>query len=96
MEVSTDGGKSWKEAELRTPAFPMAHTRFGFHWNWDGKECVILSRCTDELGTVQPTRAQAAKYFGKTLTPDFRVPGADNTVQSWRVASDGSVHNEFA
>jgi len=96
VEVSTDGGKSWKEAELRTPAFPMAHTRFGFHWNWDGKECVILSRCTDELGTVQPTRAQAAKYFGKTLTPDFRVPGADNTVQSWRVASDGSVHNEFA
>src|SRR6478672_11095549 len=32
----------------------MAHTRFGFHWNWDGNKSVLLPRCTDELGTVQP------------------------------------------
>ena len=56
VEVSTDGGRSWKDAEFRTPAYPMAHTRFGLHWNWDGKECELQSRCTDELGTVQPTR----------------------------------------
>ena len=96
VEVSTDGGKSWKDAELRTPAYPMAHTRFGFHWNWDGKECVLLSRCTDELGTVQPTRAEAAKFFNKPLDDNFRVPGADNTIQPWKVASDGSVHNGLA
>ncbi len=96
VEVSTDGGKSWKNAELRTPAYPMAHTRFGFHWNWDGKETVLMSRCTDELGTVQPTRAQSAKFFNKPLTPEYRVPGADNTVQAWKMAGDGSVHNEFA
>ena len=62
VEVSTDGGESWKNADLRSPAYRMAHTRFGFHWNWDGKECVLMSRCTDELGTVQPTRADVAKY----------------------------------
>ena len=45
----------------------MAHTRFGFHWNWDGKECVLQSRCTDELGTVQPTRAEVAKFFNVPL-----------------------------
>ena len=41
VEVSTDGGKSWKDAELRTPAYRMAHTRFGLHWKWDGKECEL-------------------------------------------------------
>ena len=93
VEVSTDGGKSWKDAELRTTAYPMAHTRFGFHWKWDGKECTLLSRCTDELGTVQPSLAEAAKYWNEPLTPSFRPKGADNTIQPWRVASDGSVHN---
>jgi sulfane dehydrogenase subunit SoxC len=70
----------------------MAHTRFGMHWKWDGKECVIMSRCTDELGTVQPTRAEVGKFWGDP--PDrARVRGNDNTVQPWRIASDGSVHN---
>ena len=93
VEISTDDGRSWKNAELRTPAYPMAHTRFGLHWNWDGKECMLLSRCTDALSTVQPSRAQAAKYWNKPLTADFSVPGADNTIQPWKVSSDGSVTN---
>jgi sulfane dehydrogenase subunit SoxC len=96
VEVSTDGGKIWRDAELRTPSYPMAHTRFGFHWKWDGKECEIQSRCTDELGTVQPTRAQAAKYWNKPLDKDFRPPGTDNTVLPWRIDSDGSVRNGLA
>ena len=95
MEVSTDDGRSWKDAEIRGAAHRMAHTRFGFHWNWDGKESVLLSRCTDELGTVQPTRAQVAKFFNLPLD-NLRVPGADNSVQPWRVASDGSVHNALS
>jgi sulfane dehydrogenase subunit SoxC len=95
VEISTDGGQSWKDAELRGTPYPMAHTRFGFHWKWDGKACELQSRCTDELGTVQPSRAQAAKFFNKPLE-DFRVPGADNTIQPWKVASDGSVHNGLA
>ena len=67
VEISTDGGPSWKNAELRSPAYPMAHTRFGYHWNWDGKECTLMSRCTDELGTIQPTRADVAKYWNQPL-----------------------------
>jgi sulfane dehydrogenase subunit SoxC len=96
VEISTDGGQSWREAELRSPVYKVAHTRFGLTWKWDGKECVLMSRCTDELGTVQPTRAQAAKYWNKPLDATFRVPGNDNTVQPWRIASDGSVHNGLA
>jgi sulfane dehydrogenase subunit SoxC len=95
VELSTDGGNSWQTAELRTPAYPMAHTRFGFHWNWDGKECVLMSRCTDELGTVQPTRAEVAKYWNQPADK-VQVKGADNTVQPWKVLSDGSVQNGLA
>ncbi len=93
VEISTDGGRSWKDAELRSPAYPMAHTRFGFHWNWDGAPCVLMSRCTDELGTAQPTPAQVAKYFNRPPDSNYRAPGSDNTIQPWRVASDGSVSN---
>ena len=95
VEVSTDGGKSWKAAQLRSPAYPMAHTRFGFNWKWDGKECVLMSRCTDEQGTVQPTRADVAKYLNVPVE-NVRIPGADNTVHPWKVASDGSVTNGLA
>ena len=95
VEISTDGGQSWKDAELRSPAYPMAHTRFGFHWKWDGKESVLMSRCTDELGTVQPTRAEVAKYWNEPANKS-RVRGADNSVQPWKVASDGSVLNGLA
>jgi sulfane dehydrogenase subunit SoxC len=95
VEVSTDGGHTWRDAELRSPAYRMAHTRFGFAWKWDGKECVLMSRCIDDLGTIQPTRAEVGKYWGDP--PDrARVRGNDNTVQPWKVMSDGSVQNGLA
>jgi sulfane dehydrogenase subunit SoxC len=96
VEVSTDGGRKWNRAELRSPAYRMAHTRFGFHWKWDGKDCVLMSRCTDELGTVQPTRADVAKYWNKPLDNKLQIRGADNSVQPWKIASDGSVQNGLA
>ena len=71
----------------------MAHTRFGYQWNWDGQETELLSRCTDELGQVQPSRAQIAKYWNKPYDQTFSVPGLDNSIQPWRIASDGSVTN---
>jgi len=93
VEVSTDGGKRWTVAELKGTPQRMAHTRFGLPWNWDGTETVIMSRCTDELGSVQPSRAQVAAHFNKPLDASFSVPGLDNTIQPWHIASDGSVTN---
>jgi sulfane dehydrogenase subunit SoxC len=93
VEVSTDAGKHWKEAEIRGTAHRMAHTRFSCQWNWDGKETELMSRCTDEIGQVQPSRAQVAKHWNVPLDPSYSVPGLDNTIQPWRIASDGSVHN---
>jgi len=96
VEISTDGGGTWKAAELQSPVYRIAHTRFGLNWKWDGNACVIMARCTDELGTVQPTRAESAKYWKRTLDASFRVPGNDNTVQPWRIMNDGSVRNGLA
>ena len=95
VEISTDGGKKWQDAELRTPAYRMAHTRFGLNWKWDGKECTLLSRCTDDLGQVQPTVAEAGKFFGDQ-PEKARVRGTDNSIQPWIVAADGSVRNGHA
>ena len=85
VEVSTDGGDSWMDAEIRGTAHRMAHTRFSFQWNWDGSETELQSRCTDELGQIQPDRRRVG-----------RVIGQDNSIQPWRIASDGSVHNAIA
>jgi sulfane dehydrogenase subunit SoxC len=65
-------------------------------WNWDGNETEILSRCSDEIGQVQPTREQVAQYWNMPFERDYRVPGLDNSVMPWRIARDGSVTNGLA
>ena len=94
VEVSTDGGQSWMDADIRGTAHPMAHTRFSFHWNWDGTEFELQSRCIDELGSVQPSRAQISEFWIERGEPVAR--GQDNSIQPWRVDSDGSVHNAIS
>jgi sulfane dehydrogenase subunit SoxC len=96
VEVSTDGGKKWNKAEFKGTPQRMAHTRFGYQWNWDGNETELLSRCTDEIGQVQPSREQIAKYWNKPYDATFSVPGLDNSIQPWKVARDGSVTNGHA
>jgi sulfane dehydrogenase subunit SoxC len=96
VEVSVDGGKKWNKAEFRGTPQRMAHCRFAYPWNWDGNETEILSRCVDEIGQVQPTREQIAKYWNKPYDQTFSVPGLDNSIQPWKIASDGSVTNGLA
>ena len=96
VEVSTDGGRKWNRAEFKGTPQRMAFTRFGYGWNWDGNETEILSRCTDEIGQVQPTREQVAKYWNVPFERNYRVPGLDNSVMPWRIARDGSVKNGLA
>ena len=68
----------------------------GHTWGWDGKETEILSRCTDEIGQVQPTREQVAKYWNVPFERSYRVPGLDNSVMPWKINRDGSVTNGLA
>ncbi len=85
VEVSTDGGRSWQEAQLQHPVLPKAHTRFGLPWRWDGRRAVLMSRATDETGAVQPTRAVFTQVRGKGT--DFHF----NHIRAWRVGPDGKV-----
>jgi hypothetical protein len=54
-----------------------------------------MSRCIDEIGQVQPTRAQVAKVFNVPADyyHDHGVQGSDNTIVPWKIAADGSVSN---
>ena len=96
VEVSTDGGATWKDAELQGPVASKAHTRFTTRWEWNGEEANLQSRCTDDQGTVQPTMAEVAKLWGVDLDY-FRkttlIISDLNAIQPWKVNRDGSVKN---
>ncbi len=89
VELSTNGGKSWTLAALGQPVLPKALARFHLPWQWDGRPAILMSRATDEKGSVQPTRsAWVAQY----------APGQPyhyNGIQSWNVAADGTVQNVY-
>jgi sulfane dehydrogenase subunit SoxC len=87
VEVSVDGGKTWRDAKLQAPVLRFAHALFRLDWRWDGRPAVLQSRCTDETGYVQPTLAELTKVRG--LNSIYH----NNAIQSWKVAADGSVHN---
>ena len=106
VEVSTNGGKSWKDADLQQPIFSKAWTRFRLGWNWDGTETEIMSRCTNEYGDIQPTMMELAKLWGDDRTPPIPADKImsfwqtasiaeflNNPIQIWRVKPDGSVQD---
>ena len=97
VEVSTDGGASYREAELAGPVLPKAHTRFFLPWRWDGGEAVLQSRCLDERGQLQPTEAEYARYWNLTRGQLYGTIqsqlGYCNWIQPWKVAADGKVTN---
>jgi sulfane dehydrogenase subunit SoxC len=73
VDVSTDGGKRWIEAELLTPLASKALVRFQYMWQWNGNESLLMSRAVDETGYVQPTFAQhAARARTTTSMPSAR------------------------
>jgi len=96
VEVSTDGGRTWKDAQLQEPVHRKAHTLFRFPWYWEGKETVLQSRATDELGAVQPTLAELSRFWG--VNSDYWLSTSNyinhfNIIWSWKVTKEGSVHN---
>jgi len=87
VEVSTDGARSWKEAQLNQPVLPKAQTRFQMDWTWDGKPTEIVSRSTDDKGNVQPTRKSFIGVTGTNAVFHY------NAQQTWRIDETGRVTN---
>jgi sulfane dehydrogenase subunit SoxC len=100
VDVSTDGGKTYKEAEIVGPRLSKAFARFYLPWKWDGEEAVLQSRCVDEKGQVQPTELEFAKFWGFTREQIYSTIqsqlGHCNWIQAWRVNRDGQVTNGLA
>lgn len=91
VEVSADGGRTWRRAVLQQPVFPICHTRFRIPWEWNGKDAILQSRCVDSTGYVQPTLGQliAVRGLNGPIGSIYHL----NAIQSWHVASDGKVSN---
>jgi sulfane dehydrogenase subunit SoxC len=85
VEVSTDEGRSWRDATLNGPVLPKAATRFTLPWRWEGEETSLQSRCTDESGYVQPTREALLAVRGKNAVDHY------NGIKVWYVRKDGMV-----
>lgn len=85
VEVSTDKGSSWHDANLQEPVLDKALTAFRYLWHWDGNETEILSRAVDETGYTQPTLAQLVEARGSSGGYHF------NPVTAWQIKSDGKV-----
>jgi len=72
----------------------MCTVRFSYPWIWDGRSCVLQSRCTDETGYIQPTlnALKAIRGSNGLYGSIYHL----NAIQSWSVAQDGSVTNVHA
>lgn len=87
VDVTFDGGASWKPARIDEPRHRLAFCRFRMPWRWDGKPVTIASRATDSTGYVQPTREQLVAVRGLNSGYHF------NGIKLWKIAVDGSVTN---
>jgi sulfane dehydrogenase subunit SoxC len=87
VDVSVDGGRSWRSARFQGPVMDKCLTRFTLDWVWDGKPALIQSRAIDETGYVQPTYRQLRAVRGA------RSIYHNNAVQSWLVQESGEVKN---
>jgi sulfane dehydrogenase subunit SoxC len=90
VEISVDGGKQWKPADLQEPVLTRALTRFRMPWRWDGEEVVIQSRAIDETDYVQPTLAELLAVRG--VNHFYH----NNAIWPWRISVLGEVSNAQA
>jgi sulfane dehydrogenase subunit SoxC len=87
VDVTVDGGRTWRPARLQEPVMSKCLTRFSLDWVWDGKPAIVQSRATDETGYVQPTYRQLRAVRGT------RSIYHNNAIQSWLVEESGEVRN---
>ncbi len=87
VDVSVDGGRSWRVARLQAPVMDKCLTRFTLDWAWDGKAALIQSRAIDQTGYVQPSYRQLRAVRGS------RSIYHNNAIQTWWVQDSGEVGN---
>ena len=87
VEVTTDGGETWAEAEVDPVRLPYAFTPFRFPWRWEGEATRIASRAYDESGYRQPFNEELIEARGRNSAYHH------NAVKWWTVSAAGEVSN---
>ncbi|MDK2660038.1 hypothetical protein QOS04_26020 [Cupriavidus sp. LEh21] len=87
VDISIDGGDTWRPATLQQPVLNKALTAFRAPFEWHGEERVIMSRAVDETGYVQPTFEQLVAVRGRNSQYH------NNGIQPWRIDTSGEVTN---
>jgi sulfane dehydrogenase subunit SoxC len=88
VDVSTDGGQTWKLARLHEPVLPKMATMFTLPWRWDGQDTKIKSRAVDDTGNKQGTHEYVARYGPRGV--------AYNAIQTWHIHPNGTITHALA
>lgn len=91
VDVTTDGGRTWREARVEGPVMDKCLTRFRYRWKWDGKPAAIASRAVDSTGYVQPTVDEIAKVRAIVGFVQHH-----NAIFPWSINANGEVSNAIA
>lgn len=88
VDVTLDGGRTWREARLEEPVLDKTLTRFRLNWKWDGGPVTIASRAVDSTGYVQPTVDDIKKVRAITGFVQHH-----NGIFPWAINASGEVQN---
>lgn len=91
VDVTTDGGRTWRQAVLEEPVLDKCLTRFRLHWAWDGRPATIASRAVDSTGYVQPSVEEIQKVRAITGFVQHH-----NGIFPWSINAAGEVRNAIA
>jgi DMSO/TMAO reductase YedYZ molybdopterin-dependent catalytic subunit len=78
VEVSTDGGTNWEEAEIVEEAGRMAWVKFEHTWDAQPGQTSLKARATDELMMTQPATVdwnQKGYYYNAVFENPITVTG---------------------
>jgi sulfane dehydrogenase subunit SoxC len=91
VDVTVDGGRTWREATLEEPVLDKCLARFRLKWQWDGSPTSIASRAVDSTGYVQPTVEDIQKVRAIVGFVQHH-----NGVFPWSINAAGEVKNAIA
>ena len=76
VQWSSDGGMEWRDADLAAPQVQYSWARFGFAWDAQPGERIIMTRATDSEGNTQPDEIpfnQKGYLFNQPVPHPIRV-----------------------
>ena len=88
VQISLDGGKSWREAKLNEKNTKI--TNFTYSFNWEGKPILLQSRCIDNKKYFQPSRKKFLEKMGNNAYYHF------NAISTYKINSNGKVEHVYS